>query len=88
MTRGERPTGIWKVMGSNPVGGLGKFFFRLESAFSLFSLGPSLGLTYESKLYVAVTKGGEYDTTSATIGFGLTHDWMKRWREFREPIQH
>ena len=40
----KRSTGIRKVMGSIPVGGLGKLLFRvirLENASSLFSLYPS-----------------------------------------------
>ena len=40
----DRPTGIWKVMGSTPVRGSEKFFFwvfRLENASSLFTLYPS-----------------------------------------------
>ena len=37
----ERPTGIWKVMGSTPVGGSENSFseaFQLENASSLFTL--------------------------------------------------
>ena len=49
----ERPTVIWKVMGSTPVGGLcRKFFFwifRLENASSLFTLYPSHQSIYDKK---------------------------------------